>query len=352
MVLGDGVAIVNTGIVTQDGLLQIGDNSGTSASVTNSAAGTWTLALGNGISRGANFATQFTNAGLFQDTELGSATSVYAVFSNSGTISVSGSELDFYSNFTNTGNISGTGAVGLRGSAVGTFATGTKLSVAQFNLFDSSTLDLSAGFTYAGVFNDAGYNGTTVNLGGHTLTLSKTAYFGCANALAYVDGPGTLSLTGTTTITSTNYGMELGGGMKLLNSGTLTQSGQLQIGDSLGASTSVTNAAKGIWAIASGSGISTGSNASSSFTNLGKFENTGSNTTQGIIAVFNNSGTVSVALGDETDFYNHFTNSGTISGAGVFALRGSAVGTFSTGEVVSVAQINLDDSSTSILERT
>ena len=346
IVLGYGAMITNTGSVTQDGQLQLGDNSGTPGNATNSAGGTWTLALGNGISRGANFATKFTNAGLFQDTELGSATSVTAVFANTATVSVTGTELDFYSTFTNAGTLSGTGAIGLRGSAVGTLSGGSVLSVSQFNLDDNATLNLGANISYAGIFADQGYNGTTLNLASHILTLSKTAYFGDANTLALVDGPGTLSLTGATTITGANYGLEIGGGMVMLNAGKLTQNGQLQIGDNQGVSTSVTNSAKGTWAIATGNGISTGSNASSSFTNLGLFQNTGSGALQAITAVFNNSGTVSVALGDETDFYGRFSNTGTISGAGGFALNGTAVGTFSAGEVITVAQFDLYNSAT------
>ena len=341
IVLGGGAAVQNTGTVLQDGLLQIGDNSGTSASVTNSAGGTWTLALGNGINRGTNFSTQFTNAGLFQDTELGSPTSVYSVFSNTGTISVPGTELDFYSNFSNTGSITGAGAVGLRGSASGTLLTGTALTVAQFNMYDQSTLTLVTNVDYAGIFNDQGFDTTTVNLNSRVLTLAKTANLGAQDNYAVVDGPGTLSLTGTTTITSSNYGLELGGTVTMTNSGHLIQNGQLQIGDSSGASASVTNAARGNWVIATGNGISTGSNAASSFTNLGVFGNTGNLDSQTISAVFKNSGTVAVASGDSTNFVNSFSNTGTISGAGQFDLTNNAVGTFSAGEVISVAEIGL-----------
>jgi hypothetical protein len=346
LVLGDAAVLTNTGNVTQDGTLQIGDNAGTSASVTNSAGGTWTLALGNGIARGANFATQFTNAGLFQDSELGSATNVYAVFNNNATVSVTGTELDFNSTFVNKGKLTGTGAIGLRGSAVGTLAAGTGITVAQVNLYDSSTLNIAANVTYAGIFNDEGYQGTTLNLGAFTLTLSKTAYFGSVNNIAYVDGTGTLSLTAasTATITNTNNGLEIGGTMKLLNAGKLTQNGQFQIGDSSGASATVTNTATGTWSIATGAGIGTGSNASSSFTNLGHFQNTGAGVTQNIGAVLNNSGTIGVAAGDTTAINNLLTNTGTISGAGQIAINGTA--DFNAGEVISIAEISLTNTGT------
>jgi hypothetical protein len=341
VVLGNGVALLNSGTVTQDGVVQIGDNSGTSASVTNSATGTWNLALGNGINRGSNFATKFTNAGLFQDTELGSATSVYAVFANTATVSVSGTELDFYSTFTNAGTLAGTGAIGLNGSAVGTLSVGSTLTIRQFNLFSSSTLDLAANVTYAGLFNDQGYSGTTLNLGRYTLALTNTAYFGGVNGAAYVDGTGRLSLgaSSTTTITNTNAGLELGGAMSLLNAGKVTQNGQFQIGDSLGASTTVTNSATGTWSIATGAGISTGSNVSSSFTNLGFLENTGTAETQNITAVLNNSGTIGVATTDSTAINTLLVNTGSITGAGQLSINGTA--DFNAGEKISIAEIGL-----------
>ena len=346
VVLGYGATIVNTGDVTQDGLLQLGDNSGTVGNVTNSAGGTWTLALGNGINRGANYATKFTNAGLFQDTELGSATSVYAVFANTATVTVSGTELDFYSNFTNTGTLAGTGAIGLNGNAVGTLAAGTSLTVSQFNLLSSSTLNLAANVSYAGIFNDQGYSGATLNLAGYTLTLAKTAIFGGVTGAAYVDGTGRLSLgaSSTTTITNTNQGLELGGTMSLVNAGKVTQNGQLQIGDSLGASTTVTNSATGTWSIATGAGISTGSNVSSSFTNLGFLENTGTVETQNITAVLNNSGTIGVATTDSTAINTLLVNTGTITGAGQLSINGTA--DFNAGEKISIAEIGLYNSAT------
>jgi hypothetical protein len=345
-VLGDTVALTNKGVVTQNGAFQIGDGSGDVATVTNSAAGVWALASGSGIGTGVNASSSFANAGTFENTGSNTDPTIYAVFTNTGVVSAaSGDAISFDNAFTNTGTISGAGRVAITGGTAALNA-GTTLSVHEFDLFNTAALTLGANLTYGGFFNDDCYGTNVINLAGHTLSLTGTASLVSSAFTATTTGAGTIALSGTTTIGGVSgSGFLLGANGVLSNTGTVVQTGQVQIGDGSGQAAAITNSAGGTWDLTTGAGLSTGNNATSSFTNAGLFEDTGSSDASGISATFTNSGVLSIGNTTELLFNQSLTNTGTISGAGALVINEGAA-TLNAGSVVTVAELALFNTAT------
>ena len=229
-----------------------------------------------------------------------------------------------------------------------TLAAGSVISVAEIGLYTDATLNLATNLTYAGLFNDQGFSTTTLNLASNTLSLTGQAVFGAADNDAYVGGSGTLSLSGTTTITQANYGLEIGGTTALINSGTLTQSGGLQIGDGSGNIATVTNTSTGTWKLGTSNTISTGNDASSSFSNAGLVVNIGTGNTETISAVFNNTGTLTdTNFGSTIALADGGSIGGTLSGAGGIDFNGGAF-TLATATALKVASLGIFGNGTEV----
>ena len=346
MELGGTAALLNAGSVLQNGQLQIGDSTGALASVSNT--GTWAIATNAGISTGSNANSSFTNKALLENTGTGDNQTISAVLDNAATLSVAATDITTISNvLANTGTISGAGQLWIDGAA--TFSAGSVISVATINLYNSGTLDLATNLTYNGVFSDQGYNGTTLNIGSTTLSLTGQALFGSANSDALIAGSGTVSLSGTSTITQANYGLEIGGTVALVNAGTMTQAGGLQIGDGSGNIATVTNSATGTWKLGTSNTISTGNDASSSFTNAGLVTNIGTGNTERISAVFNNTGTLTdTNFGSAIVLAGGGSIGGTLSGAGEIDFENGGVYRLATGATLSVASIGLYNNGTDL----
>jgi hypothetical protein len=346
-VLGTNAALTNKGVVTQNGQMQIGDGSGNVATVSNAAKGVWSLVSNSGIDTGVNESSSFSNAGTFENTGSNTDPTIASVFTNTGLVSVNaGDGISFDNNFTNTGTISGAGQLAIIGGTAALNA-GTVLGVHQFDLFNTATLNLGSNLTYAGIFDDDSNGSNVIDLAGHMLSLTGTADLVSSSYTAMISGTGSVALTGASTVGGTSgSGLLLGGGAVLSNSGMVLQNGQVQIGD--GQVASITNSAGGTWNLTTSAGLSTGSDASSSFTNAGLFEDTGSSDASTLSATFTNTGVLSVGKGAALVFDQNLTNTGTISGAGEVVIdAGSA--TLNAGSVISVGELALVNNSTLIL---
>jgi len=338
--VGGTVDLVNSGTLTQAGNVQIGDSSGGLATITNLAGAVWNSTTGNVIYTGANASSTFINKGLFENTGSNSTPIVGVVFTNSGTISITtGNAVAFDNTLTNTGTIAGAGTLDLTGGTT-TFGSGTVLSVGSIDLA-GSVVNIGANLTYAGTFTDASLSTDSLNAGSYALRLNGPAAFEAVNGSVDLFGSGTISLFGTTTTTSNyNNTVVVAGTETLANSGNFTEGGNFQIGDGNGGLARVTNSAAGTWNITTGN-LGVGSDASSSFTNAGLFENSGTNNSVVVDPVFNSTGTVDVVnAGTSIVFVGGGSLGGTLAGLGTIALD-AGVFSIASGAKLSVASLNV-----------
>ncbi len=319
------------------------------------SGGSLTLAFGSSLSQQATTLDAFTqSAGTleFQNGAGANNTSTIngaggGVAQAGGTIKVDAGALDIYGASSFAGTLTGAGAIALRGSSTYTFNTGAAVTVATLDLFDSATLQLGANLTYAGTFADQTFNATTtVNLAGHTLSLSGPAFFTDGNgADVAILGAGTLALSGTTQFSSAY----LGGAAALTNSGTVNETGYLQLGDANTDAVSVTNT--GTWAINTGQTLGIGATAASNFTNSGTFELASTGGSASVDALFTNTatGTISVAASQTLQLYGSSSNAGAIAGGGGLAIRGGSTLTLNATTGISIAALDLYDSASLLL---
>ena len=337
-VLGGTVNWTNTGIVTQIGQNQIGDAGANAATFTNQAAGQFNIANDTNLARGAAATSSFVNSGTLAKTAGVGTSFVDVNVASTGAVAVANGMLDFRGSLNSFGGtISGAGQFALGGGSANTLANGASVTVATFDVYDSTSLTLGCNLTYANTFNQ-GY-GTTLNLNGKTLTLSGTANFFNANfGTPTVNGAGTLATSGATT----QNGLILGGSVNWSNIGTITQIAQLQIGDGGAAAATLTNAAAGHFNLANDFGISRGTAATSSINNVGAFVKTGGAGKSVVSLNFNNTGAVEVMTG-ALDFTGAVTGAGMMKiDAGTILELGACVaaGTFNFAAATGTLQID------------
>ena len=337
-VLGGSVNWNNSGVASQISQLQVGDTSSSGATFTNQSSAQYNIASDTNIERGSVLTSSFVNVGKLAKTAGTGDSFVDVNVVDTGTVAVASGLLDFrgpQNSF--AGTISGAGQFALGGAGVNTMASGISITAAAFSLYDSASLTLGGDLTYAGAFTET--FGTTINLAGHTLTLSKSANLFNQNfGTPTINGTGTLMTTGATT---TN-GFTLGGSVGWANYGVITQDGQTQIGDSSSSAAKLVNAAK--FNIANDTNVIRGAAATSSFVNTGTLAKTAGNGSSVFSVNVVDTGTISVATG--TLQFNAANNSfgGTISGAGQFALGSSSVNTIASGTTISVGTFSMVDS--------
>jgi hypothetical protein len=172
-------------------------------------------------------------------------------------------------------------------------------------------LNIAGAQTYAGTFNDFSSGSDTINLAGHGFVLTGHANFIGAFGNDVINGPGTLTVAG-----STSFGaVELGETANFTNVGTLLASNSLQIGDGSSNAATFLNGAKGIYDIVTdNASISHGSSVMSDFLNSGLFEKTAGTGTTVISPNFTNNGTITVTSGTLEFAAGSLVNNGTING--------------------------------------
>jgi hypothetical protein len=321
MTIGGTVAWSNSGTVTETSLLTIGDSSGGVATVTNSGSGAVFNLVGSaGVGHGASTSSRFTNAASLVKSGDGSVSTITAEFDTTGTVTIDDGTLDLQGAANALGGtISGSaGVLELDGASTTTLESGVVLSVGTLELNDVAALDLTTNYAYAHAFDDtAAYAAaTTVDLGGHTLTLSGAVDLASSGGGSedVFTGGGTLVTSGATT--TLNDGPQLAGSTNWTNSGDVTAAGGLTLGDAAGHVSDLTNGSNGVYDLTSDAGIGDGSNfhTQSTFINDGKFEKTGGTNTSVINALFVNDGTIEVTQGTLEFIAGMLSGSGKIIG--------------------------------------
>jgi hypothetical protein len=279
--------------------------------------------------------TSFANAGTVENA---ATTAIFAPFTNTGAVSVIAGTLDFMGGGSSSGTISiasGTTFEISPNSNTVTFTLngGTISGAGTFELA-SGTLNTAVTTTISALFDQTG---GTIS-GTNTLTLAGGAQFE-SGAYDAMTGNGTTILQGTTTLSNASH-ITLDGGRVLENKGTLTETGALfqlgynPYGTTVGGGTLRNDAGATInFDNTSFNDAVLVNSGTTSFTNAGTVENTGTATTQ-IDAPFTNTGTVLVEAGS-LNFTGAVTNvSGTTITGGTFEADAGA--TLSLGASVSI----------------
>jgi len=335
---GGTLNVTNSGTITEVATVTFADGSGNVPTFTNTSAGTYVFSNDSNLGED-NGTVAFTNKGTIKKTGLNGTSDISLATTNSGTISAQSGTLEFDNSLVNTGVLSGAGALEM-GNGVATFNAGTSLTVATFDLFNSSTLNLGTSLSYAGVFNDSSSGNDYLNLGAYTFNLtgySDNLYgsFGSVN----VSGTGSLVVYGRLSLSNVVFG----GTMTFQDNNSVLQTGAVTLGNGNGLSPQVNIASGKFWNITTNSNI--GLNAGSgAILNQGTLEKTGGGGGSDISAVTTNSATIAINSGT-LEFDNALINSGTVSGTGALEIGGGTT-TFNSGSVLSIATIELYNAAT------
>jgi hypothetical protein len=278
-----------------------------------------------------------SNAGIIEMTATGATAVIDAPLTNTGTLSaVADSTLELNGISTDDGTVSGAGALLL--DALTTVDTKNGLRIADLAVGGSGTLGLGINVDYAGSFTvPANLGNPAITLNGHTLSLTGAVNF--ENEFTVIYGGGVIAFSGDASFTGT-----LDGGVALINSGTLDQTGAIAIAGAPNVSSSITNAAAGIWQFGGGNLLPTTSTPVS-FTNAGEVITTGQ--TQ-IEWTFESTGTIDsgTLTTDSILFYDGGTLAGTLSGSGAVELYNNNVYGIAAGTSLTTAALELVNGAT------
>ncbi len=301
------MTLQNSGTIDQTGSI------GLNGTLINDAGRTYTLLAASDILSSGAGAT-IVNNGTFAATAAGTST-INGALTNSGTLSIgTGSNLVLSQGVkTLGGTIAGNGKLTFGGGTDATINT-ANVTVLSIGLAGGgSTVRLGTDLTYAGALTFAGQF-DTLQLNGHTLTLSGTANSLISNN---INGAGTLKITGAATIGG-NIGFGYAGGgvgntaMTLQNAGTITQSGDISLNGTL-----QNDVTRSYTITAAGNVYSNGG----LILNNGSFSDTAAGISE-INAAFTNVGTLSLGAGATLRLRGGSTLGGTVSGAGALVVYG------------------------------
>ena len=263
--------------------------------------------------------TGFTNAGLVAKEFSSGTSNIYALFTNTGTVSVQSGTLSLDGGGTSSGAGFTVAAGATLGFGGGNFTlTGGTYTVAGQTLLSGGTLTLAGGAMTVGEFAQS--YGTIA--GGNILTVTGPALF--SGSYDAETGTGKTLLKGATKVNDTY--LTLDGGRTLENAGTLIlQSGTIYLGydplaTSQGGGTIVNDKGASFLIESDGTAVQVylGNTA---FTNAGLVEKEFTSGTSTIYSPFTNTGTVSVQSGTLS-----FDGGGSSSGAGFTVAAGATLG--------------------------
>jgi hypothetical protein len=340
VVFGGALTISNTGTVNQTGAYTLGDGSGSLATFDNATGAVYDIAADTSIDIGSNTASVINNAGLFEKSQSTNTSQIAVELNNAAgaTVNVGTGTLAFSNIVTNAGTISGSGELAIYNAGNATLGAGTSLSVGTLALLNTAILNIGESLSYAGVFVDDSNGNDALNLEANTLTLTGGSNTLAGNfGTAFVDGSGTLSITGAATFSQAVIGQTA----KVSNTGTIYQAGNVTIGDGSGAVASIVNAAKGTYQLANAYDLVDGSSTASHFDNAGLFSVTAGTGTGEIATTFNNEsgGTISIVSGTLAN-ESILLNAGAINGTDL-QLGGFSQTTLNSGTSLGVGEIDL-----------
>jgi hypothetical protein len=345
VIFGGALTISNTGTINQTGAYTLGDGSGSLATLDNAAGAVYDIAADTNIAIGSNTASIINNAGLFEKSQSTNTSQVAIELNNEAgaTVNVGTGALEFSNLFTNAGTIAGAGELAIYDSGNTTLGAGTSLSVGTLAMFNTATLNIGESLSYAGAFVDDSNGNDALNLEANTLTLTGKSNLLSGNfGTAFVDGTGTLSVTGAATLSLVVIGQTA----ELSNTGTINQANNVTIGDGSGEVASIVNTAKGTYELANAYNLVDGSSTASHFDNAGLFSVTAGTGTGEIATTFNNEsgGTISIVSGTLAN-ESILVNAGAINGTDL-QLGGNSQTTLNSGTSLGVGEIDLYSSAT------
>jgi hypothetical protein len=314
--LGGGVRLSNTGVVNQNYYLYVDYQSGAGFTMGNAAGAAYYINGNYDLGDSSSGVTSaFSNAGKFIKAAGTNTSYIYSTFTNAstGTITATTGTIEFDGGATLAGSLNGTASISFASAT--TLSAGVSLSVANLNIYNNATVTLAGNTRYAGDFT---FSNGYLNLSGNTLTLAAPNLNN-----GTIDGPGTLSLTGTTSLASS--GFYFGGGANIVNNGTVDQNGYTYVSYQSGAGFTVQNLAGSTWDLTNS--YSLGANningTSSTFVNAGTLTQTGATTYSLVYSVFDSTGTVSVngSGNAEIAFESGGVFGGTFTGTGLISLQ-------------------------------
>jgi hypothetical protein len=247
---------LNGGVVNAASLIQGGDASGT-VTLTNLANGIINL---NSDSAGLDNADYYVstsngstliqgdldviNQGVLAKTGGSGTSEITAAVNSTGTITSNSGTLQFDGGGTFGGVLNGAGFVDFGGGS-STLATGVDISNANLEIDDGEILFADPQMHMSGTLYQTG--GIISIASGDVLETSGSVQIAVpAYGADEIDGPGTLSTSGTATISSSSLpdqGLYLGGGLVWSNAGIINDSDYLVGGDSSGVSATLLNLA-------------------------------------------------------------------------------------------------------------
>ena len=337
--IGNGATWVNTGTVTDAGLIYLGTTSNDTVTLTNRAGGVFNLTSSNATfnTQYGNVGATFNNAGLLEKTAGTGNSNFIAALNNTGTVSVTAGTLTLANGGTLGGAVGSSGA-GLLAFSGGSFTdTGTlsgallvnggSLAIAAASSLSggltvsSGLLTVAASSSEADAFTAAA--GTIAVSSGQTLSLAGAVTFGVNGTTGpTVNGPGTVLTSGATSIaaqTGGNYpDLFIGNGATWVNTGTVTDAGLIYLGTTSNDTVTLTNRAGGVFNLTSSNATfnTQYGNVGATFNNAGLLEKTAGTGNSNFIAALNNTGTVKVDQASTLTLANNFTDAGSIVLAG------------------------------------
>lgn len=276
--IGGGLDWNNSSTIDDDASIYGGDTSGASATITNAPGASFNItgdyvqidenvySTGTGSTTGS---LTIVNQGILAKTSGSNTSNISVALIDTGTIVSDSGVLELEGGGSFGGTIGGTGIVD----------------------FGGGTSTVSYTLTATDVFAQDG--GVMAVGAGAQLVLQGTAQFGPFGN-AEVDGPGTLSSSGTTTISEDLY---LGGGLDWSNSGTVDDGGYVY-SDATAPGATITNLpGASFYLTQSYGGYGASSNSGPTFVNQGTLAKTGGAEVTSIFAPVMNTGIMSVQTG-------------------------------------------------------
>lgn len=192
LILGGSVNWVNSGTVSDGGLIAVGDASGLTATLTNKAGATFDLTSDDaGISLDTGASATFSNAGTLEKTG-GTATSyIDATVANTGTITVTSGILDFAGSTALAGTVSGAGEIDVSGAATITAALIDTATLKFLSSLDNESTITVQGGTLDLIATPTGTGSINISQSG---TVYLGAGFAAGNTVKFLDATGTLAL--------------------------------------------------------------------------------------------------------------------------------------------------------------
>ncbi len=330
------VALLDSGVIVQDGYVETGYGSADAATIAIASGATYDMLSGDayGYYSAPNLA--FVDAGLLEKAGGDSESSIEGdlAVTPGGTLAVDRGTLYLeYGTSTIAGLVSGPGVLTIGYGATVALAANAVLDVGSLAL-TSGKLTLGGDASYAGGFLLDG----TLDTGGNTLTLS-----GDGTLEGTVTGGGAVVLTGSADVGQLAFS---GSGFELIDEGTVFQTGSLTGSVTGSGGDTISVAAGATWDVLGDFQDEAYNYTSDSyaltFQNAGQLEKIDTNSVSYFYGTFDNTGTLRIDRGTLDFQSGTATFGGTVAGAGELAIGYGETAALAADATLSVATLYVD----------